>query len=147
MPTPDELSRILAGLSDADKDELLALLEEKDREEADRPVDITPNISDLLADAVRQCANRTDDPTAFIAAYEAHEEARRRHWKRFRAGKEKPTSAMEILRVCLADDPDDLEAKRLATEEGFADPFEKAPGPTVNPMGGELGILQRKSSD
>jgi hypothetical protein len=144
--TPDEINRILDGMSVADRIEFLELLELKEREEATSPVDLTMDVRALLAAEVRRAANATEDPAAFMAGYDAQKEAHARHLKRLRRGQPKPEALHDLLRQSLPDHADHVEAARLATEEGFPDPLAAPLKPEGHPMGGPLGLLQKPAA-
>lgn len=143
--TPAEIDRILSGMDGPARAEFLELLELKERADAEKPQDNTPQVHDLLTGAVRRASNATDDPDGFMAGYEAHREAAARHLKRLRRGRPSPMGLHDLLRQALETDDDHVEAAQLATADGFADPFVRPVGPVANPMGSSvpLGILQR----
>lgn len=142
--TPAEIAHILAVTSPVEQAEMLKVLEAREAAAAEQPQDNTPDVADLLASAVRLAAKDTDDPVAFVLAWEKHRDAAPRHWRRLRRGAPKVTGLHDLLRQSLPTDDDHLEAARLATADGFPDPFVRPVGPMGNPMGGELGILQRR---
>jgi hypothetical protein len=121
LPSRSELERLLPLMDNAQKAELLALLEARDRAQAAQPVDTTPSMKELLDMAWRSEAATRADPEAWLAAMRAHDKRRRYHMNRLRAGRPAPRTMRELLN-CAFCEADSTEAARLATADGFPDP-------------------------
>lgn len=147
LPTEAELRRLLPLMGQHEKAQLLALLEAKKEKEGGLAelARMVPTARELLEMAWRTEAVKTDDPAEFFAAARAHHDRWQFHLRRLHAGKPKPRTLRETL-TFSAPGADWDEAHRLATEDGFPDPLAAPPKPAGNPMGGELGLLQRPAT-
>jgi hypothetical protein len=70
--SPEQLRTALAGLSLADKTELLRLLQLRERLEAEKPIDNRPSLESFVNEARDQAAAKSSDPAAYVAAWDAH---------------------------------------------------------------------------
>jgi hypothetical protein len=95
LPSRSELERLLPLMDNAQKAEMLALLEARDRAQAAQPVDTMPLMEELLGTAWRSEAATSADPEAWLAAMRAHEEAAAYYMGRLRVGRPAPRTMRE----------------------------------------------------
>lgn len=121
LPSAQELERLLPLMDDGQKAELLELLEARDRAEALRPFDSTPQIRDLLRISYLGEAATKADPEGWLVSKRAHEQRWSFHMARLKAGRPPPRTMRELLDYARFE-ADSIEAKLLATADGFPDP-------------------------
>jgi hypothetical protein len=121
LPSKSDLERLLPLMDNAQKAELLALLEARDRAQAAQPVDTMPSMTELIEASWRAEAATRADPEAWLAAMRAHDKRRRYHMRRLSAGRPAPRTIRELLNFPQFE-VDNAEAARLATADGFPDP-------------------------
>ena len=114
--TAEQLTRALNGLNPSEKRELLQLLEERDRAEAERPIDDSPSFDELFRDTTAEEAAASADPEGFLNAHAAHMECYERHAARLEAERPEPSDLIESMEwfrgICE-------EASARATADGF----------------------------
>jgi hypothetical protein len=124
--TPDQLTAALAGLNSAERIELLGLLEARERNEAERPVDTRPPLSSLFHEfAPGTAAQKSGDPDEYLRKHKAHEERRAVHATRLERQRPSPDdhpSLSELFAVFRA-------AGEAAEADGYPNPG-RAPAPT-----------------
>lgn len=116
---------ILDGLNEAERRELLALLEERDFRLAQWPPDEREPLSALADRAVREVAERCADPAAFLAAQERHDVSRDAHFKRLWAERRVDVTGDISTRI-QSHVAAWRKAGKLATADGFPDPCARA---------------------
>lgn len=116
---PGEIEE-LRGLTDGEKRELLALLELRDRLEAEGPADDRVPIADYLDRVRQECAAKAPDPDAWMAADAAHQAAADRHCARLLAEHDATTD--DVGAWLCAFSQVHAEARALAIADGFPDP-------------------------
>jgi hypothetical protein len=114
--SPEQLRVALSGLTLAEKTELLGLLEQRERLEAEAPPDTRPSIEETFGTLRDECAARSSNPAAYVEADDAHEAAVRRHSARL--ARERPRSAEPPTLAALWDEFQ--EVIELARHEGHA---------------------------
>jgi hypothetical protein len=90
LPSRSELECLLPRMDNAQKAELLALLEARDRAQLAQPVDTTPSMTELIEASWRAEAATRADPEAWLAAMRAHDKRRRYYMGRLSAGRPAP---------------------------------------------------------
>jgi len=141
--TAEQLSQALAGLSLTDRQQLLSLLQERERLEAEKPIDNRPSLESFVDEDRDQAAAASSDPAAYVVAWDAHLDALLRISAR-RAKVTVPAWGQCPSSEALA--AEFREVVELARAEGCAPPWEvvKPPEPEAPPPD-SLEVMKRKS--
>ena len=113
----------LRGLTEAERAELLDLLQAAEEEESAKPEDTRPPLDQLLEQARQQSAAKSGDPDAWLAADAAHAESRAAHYRRLMG--ECGASMQDIAAYMSASLVAWTQAGNLAIADGFPDPDRK----------------------